>query len=201
MTGSTLTIIAGLVFAPLAASAQSGNANAALSGQMQALRASGFLGLAEIQVPQATADVKATPASVQVDETAEALAALSREVKEESSQDGETARALGFNFNGDLLPTKYIVTPKVQDVTRFFSITTFRGTADIIIQEIRKVDGRKELRSYLITSTGSLEAAALTVKINGKVQAERISGSQAQAGCRELLEFWTRYYRDNLKKP
>ena len=63
------------------------------------------------------------------------------------------------------------------------------------------MDGRKELRSYLISMNGTLEAAALTLKINGKVQAEKISVSQAEAGCRELLEFWTRYYRDNLKNP
>ena len=200
MTGNTLTIIVGLAFAPLAASAQTGNANMALREQIQALRASGFSGMAEIQMPQAPAAVTASPASVQVDETTEALAALRLAVKDDTGLEGETARVLGFSSNGERLPVKYLSTPKAE-VVRWFNVTTFRGTTDIIIQDFRTVDGRKELRSYLITTNGTLEAAALTVKINGKFLAEKIPVSEAQAGCREQLEFWTRYYRENTKKP
>lgn len=201
MTRSALMIITGFAFAPLMAAAQPGNTNAVLREQIQALSASGFSGMTEIQVPQAPATMKGVPASVHVDETTEALAALRRESKEDTGLGGETARALGFNFNGELLPVKYIVTPKDHDVIRFFNVTKFRGTTDIIIQEVRKVDGRKEMRSYLISMNGILEAAAITVKVNGKYPADKIPVSAAQAGYRELLEFWTRYYRENLNKP
>lgn len=202
MTGRTLTIIASLAFAPLSVSAQAGNANTALRQQIQALGAAGFSGMTELRAPQSPpAAMNAAPAAAQPDETTETLAALRREAKEETGLGGETARALGFDFNGELLPTKYLVSPKVQDVIRYFSVTTFRGQSDVIIQEIRKVDGRKEMRSYLIAMNGALEAAALTVKVNGKYPAEKIPVADAQAGCRELVEFWTRYYRENLKKP
>lgn len=200
MTRRTLTIIAGLAFAPLAASAQPGNANAVLREQMQALRTSGF-GMAEVQVPQAPAAVKGVLASNQVDEITEALAALRRETKAESNVGGEAVRALGFDFNGEKLPVKHIVTPKIEDVIRWFNVSTFLGTTDIIMQDFRKVNGRQELRSYLISTSGALEAAALTVKVNGKLVAEKVPVSAAQAGCREQLEFWTRYYRENLKNP
>jgi len=201
MTTTTVTLVVGLSLLPLAALAQPGNANVALREQIQALRASGFSGMTEIQALQAPAAANAAPASAQVDETTKALAALLNEAKDGWVIFGETARTLGLGFTGDLLSVKGVETPATQDVVRFFYATSFRGSSDIIISEVRKVNGRKEMRSYLVSMNGTLEAAALTVKVNGKVQAEAIAVSAAQAGYRELLEFWTRYYRDNLKNP
>lgn len=200
MTRKALMIIAGLAFLPLAAWAQPGQANAILRDHIHALGASGFPGLVEIQVPQAPGAVQGAPAANQVDETTEALAALIRELKEISTMEVETAKALGFDLSGDL-PIKYLVGPKIQDVIRLFSATTFRGTTDIIIQDVRRANDRKELRSYRIGMNGTLEAAAVTVKVNGKYQSEKIPVSTAQAGCQKLLEFWRGYYRENLKKP
>lgn len=200
MTGNLLAIIV-LAFAPLGASAQPRNANAMLREQIQALGASGFSGMAEIQVPQAPATMKGASVSVQADKTTEALAALRREAKTEMNLTPENARALGFNFTGERFPVMNITTPKDQDVIRLFNVTTVRGTTDFIVQDFRRVNGRQELRSYLISDNGVLESAALTVKVNGKILAEKIPVAAAQAGCREQLEFWKRYYRENLKRP
>lgn len=197
MTGRTLTIIAGLAFAPFRASAQPGNANAILREQIQALRSSGFSGTVEIPMPQTPIAMKAVPASPQVDITTEALEALIREAQVSVSLYDETTEALGFSVKP--LPAKGFSTPKDQTVIRYFAVTTSRGKTDIIISEGSKET--KELRSCLISSGGILEAAVVTKKVGGKVVADKIPSTEAQAGCRELLEFWTRYYRDNLKKP
>jgi hypothetical protein len=79
----------------------------------------------------------------------------------------------------------------------FFSTTTFRGKTEIIISGFD--NAKQELRSYLISSDGILLAAATTRKVNGQFQAEKIPVSEAQEGYGEVLEFWMRYYRDNLK--
>jgi hypothetical protein len=201
MTAPALTFIAGLVLAPLAAAAQPGDANSVLRGQIQALQVGGFLGMPEIQMPQAPGTVRAIPVSVQSNETTEALWALILGAQKDVDLNGATVRALGFDFNGDQFPTKGYFTPKDTIVRRYFTVTSLRGKTDIIISEFRKIDDRKEMLSYLISPDGTLEAAAVTRKKDGKFQAERIAVSEAQAGCRELLEFWTQYYRENLKTP
>ncbi|OGR98496.1 MAG: hypothetical protein A2V88_05995 [Elusimicrobia bacterium RBG_16_66_12] len=197
MTRRTLLLIAGLAFAPLAASAQVRDANSILRGQIQALRAAGFSGMTEVQVPQAPATARTLSVSAQVDETAEALAALSRAAQTKVNLIDETLRALGFDFNGGVSLDKGIPRQPFPGGIRFFTVTTARGNPEIIIEEFDKA--KQELRSYLITSDGNLVAAAMTRKVNGKFQAEKITISEAQTGCRNLLEFWTRYYRDNLK--
>lgn len=200
MTRNMLIIIAGLAFAPSAASARLGDANMVLRGQIQALQAAGFSGMMEVEIPRApTASV--FPVSAQSDETPDVLAALRHAAKVDRELIGETVRALGFGYSGEDFPVKGIATPKDQAIVRFFSVTEFRGTAEIIIEEIRSVAGRKELRSYLISTTGTLGAAAVTRKVDGRFVTEKIPVSEAQAGCRDLLDFWTRYYRENLKKP
>lgn len=199
MIKTALTVVVGLAFAPLAASAQPGNANAALHAQIQALQRAGFSGMTEVQIPQAPVAVKVLLVSAQADETTEALAALIRGAQLDGTLHGEAIRALGFNFNGDKFPIKGYDKPENQPVMTVFSITTFRGKTDIIIWE--GINATKEVRSYLISPEGVLEAAAVTRKVNGKSQAEKIPVSQAQAGSREMIQFWVRYYRENLKKP
>lgn len=197
MIKTALTFVAGLVFAPLAAFAQPGNTNAVLRSQIQSLQAAGFSGTAEVAIPQAPAAVGALPVSVQADETTEALAALVRGAQRDGTLNGEAMRALGFNFNGDKFPVKGYAKPENQPVLTAFSITTFRGKTDIIITE--GISATREVRSYLISPEGILEAAVVTRKVNGISQSEKIPVATAQAGYRELLKFWTRYYRENLR--
>lgn len=199
MTRFSLTLAAGLALAPVMASARPGDAGAALRAHVQALHAGGFPGMAAAQVPQAPAEAIAVPTSAQADETAEALAALSRASQKSESMVDETARALGFDLNGGKLMVNSIERQPFANGIRVFSVATIRGKTGIVIQEFNKP--KQELRSYLITSDGSLEAAAVTKKMNGKFQAEKIAVSGAQAGCSELLEFWMRYYHENLKTP
>lgn len=199
MTRFALMLVTGLALAPLAASAQPRDAGAALRGQLQALQAGGFSGMAEVQMPQAPAAARALPVSVQADETTEALTALSRAAQTSVNLIDETVRTLGFDFNGGIFPAKGIERQSFTNGIRFFAVTTVRGRTEIIIEEFNKA--KQELQSYLITSDGSLAAAAMTKKINGRFQAEKTPAAEAQAGCRELLEFWKRYYRENLKKP
>lgn len=199
MIKTALTVVAGLVFAPLVAFAQPRNANAVLRGQIQALQVAGFSGMAEIALPQAPAAMRALPVSAQADETREALAALIRGAQADQTLNAEGMRALGFNFNGDHFPAKGYAKPENQPVKTMFSTTTFRGKTDIIISQ--GIDATREVRTYLISPEGVLEAAAATRKVNGKSQAESIPVSQAQADSSEMIQFWVRYYRENLKKP
>ncbi|UPT75874.1 MAG: hypothetical protein M0D55_09505 [Elusimicrobiota bacterium] len=199
MINIALTVVAGLAFAPLAASAQPGNANVVLRGQMQVLQAAGFSGMAEVAMPQAPAAVRVLPVSAQADETSEALAALIRGALLDGTLNGEGVRALGFNFKGDLFPVKSYAKPADQTVITIFSVTTFRGKTDIIISQ--GIKETREVRNYLISPEGVLEAASVWRKVNGSSQAESIPVSQAQAGSREMIQFWVRYYRENLKKP
>lgn len=199
MIKTALTVVAGLAFAPLAASAQPGNTDAVLRGQIQSLQAAGFSGMAEVAMPQAPAAVRALPVSAQADETMEALTALIRGAQRDGTLNGEAMRLLGFKFNGDFLPVKGYDQQEDQTVITKFSVTTFRGKPDIIISH--GIKATREGRSYLISSEGVLEAAVVTKTVNGKFQRESIPVSQAQAGSREMIEFWIRYYRENLKKP
>jgi len=199
MIKTALTLVAGLAFAPLAASAQLGNANAVLRGQIQALQAAGFTGMAEVAMPQVPAAVRALPVSAQADETTETLAALIRGAQVDRTLNGETMRLLGFKFNGDFLPVKGYDQQEDQTVTTKFSVTMFRGKTDIIISH--GIKATREGWSYLISPEGVLEAAVVTRTVNGKFQRESIPVSQAQAGSREMIQFWIRYYRENLKKP
>ena len=199
MIKTALTLVAGLAFAPLAAYAQPGNANAVLRGQIHALQAAGFSGMADVALPQAPAVVGVLPVSAQADESTEALAALIRGAQPGSTLNGEGIRALGFNFSGDKLPVNGYGWAENQSLKTMFSITTFRGKTDIIISQ--GIKATRELRSYLISPEGVLEAAAVTRKVNGILQSESIPVSQAQAGSREMIQFWVRYYRENLKKP
>lgn len=197
MTQKILIFVAGLAFAPLTASAQVRDANSILRGQIQALKAAGFSGMTEVQMPQAPTTARTLSVSAQVDETAEALAALSRTAQKKANLINETLQALGLDLNGRTSLDRAIERQPFPGGIRFFTVTTIRGNPSIIIEEFEKAS--QELRSYLITSDGNLVAAALTRKVSGKFQAEKVPTSEAQAGYRNLLEFWMRYYRDNLK--
>lgn len=199
MIRTALIFVAGLALSPLAASAQPEDAGAALRGQIRALQAAGISGMAEVQMPQAPTAARALAVSAWADETSEALAALSRAAQTNGTLIAATARTLGFDFNGGVFPVKGIERQAFPNGARYFDVTTIRGNSEIVIQEFDKV--KQELRSYLITSDGSLAAAAVTKKINGIFQAEKVAIPEARIGCGELLEFWKRYYRENLKKP
>jgi len=196
MNRITLTITAGLIIAPLVASAQPRDGNAMLRGQIQALGAAGFSGMTEIQVP-APATTKIVLVSVQADETTDALAGLIRKAKIPTTFDGETMRVLGIDFDGEKLLTTGIDKQKHPGGIYFFSVTNARGKTEILMAGFDSA--KQERPTYLVSTDGTLVAAAITRKLNGKFQAERIPVSEAQAAYKELLEFWMRYYRDNLK--
>lgn len=199
MIRTALIVVVGLALAPLTTSALPGDAGAALRGQIRALQAAGFSGMAEVHIPQAPPPASALAVSARADETTEALAALSRAAQTNGTLIAAAARTLGFDFNDGVFPVKGIERQAFPNGARYFDVTTIRGKSEIVIQEFDKA--KQELRSYLITSDGSLVAAAVTKKINGKFQSEKVAIPEARTGCGELLEFWKRYYRENLKKP
>ncbi|MBI4371771.1 MAG: hypothetical protein HY552_05690 [Elusimicrobia bacterium] len=190
----------GLAFMPIMAFSQARDPKSLLKGSIEALRRAGFPGTQEIQVPPPPSAVPASRvADEATDETMEALAALVAEVQKsprEGSVIGETLRKLGVDFAGDKLLVQNFFKRNVQ---RIFSVTSFRGRTDIILDEGIKAGGRKEIRSYLLSPMGVLEAAAVTTKRDGKFYAERIPNEDAQEGFRAQLRFWTQYYRDHLK--
>lgn len=195
-------LIAVLALAPMTAAAQVRDAGSLLRGSMHALGQAGFAGMQDIQMPQAPSPMSASPAAAAVDDTAQAIVALVDAVQKvgiEGLSVGAVLRKVGLTFVGDTFPFKVI---KVADPdVRNFTVTTVRGQNDILLESVIKVDGKKHLRSYLISADGKLLGAADSWKENGLILTESIPLPDAEAGYREQLDFWMRYYRANLKKP
>lgn len=198
MTKIALTLIAGLALLPPTATAQVRDANSLLRGQIQALSGAGFSGMTDIQVPRTPAVAAMSPATPQADETAVALTALIKAAQVKDALLGHTVRAMGFDFNDKDFPVKGIAMQQDGNISRFFSVTEFRGKTDIIMEELQIIDGKRVLWSYLLSPSGVLETAVLTRKVDGKRQADIIPAPEAQEGFQKLLGFWMRYYRDNL---
>ncbi|OFX10924.1 MAG: hypothetical protein A2516_07410 [Alphaproteobacteria bacterium RIFOXYD12_FULL_60_8] len=192
---TALTLIAGLAFLPLTASAQVRSADSILRGQIQALHGAGFSGMTDVQMPSAPTTAATFPVLAQADETAEALTVLIKAAQVKDGLVGDTVRAMGFDFKDKTFPVKGITMQQDGSTTRFFSVTAFRDKTDIIMEELQIIDGKKVLRSYLMSPSGVLETAVLTKKR----QADIIPAQEAQEGFQKLLGFWMRYYRDNLK--
>lgn len=203
MTRNYLLLIAVLAFLPMQAKAQVRDAASLLRGSMQALGQAGFAGMQDVTMPQPPSAMSASPASMRVDETALAIAALVDAVQKsgtESKSVGETLRKVGVPYNGEFFLSKDIQAAD-SDSIKLFTVTAVRGQNDILLEAVVKVGGKKELRSYLIATDGKLLGAAVTRKENGAYVAESVPLAGAEAGYREQLDFWMRYYRANLKKP
>lgn len=199
MNMNALPLVAALALTPMVASAGIGNAETILGGSLKALQGAGFEGIHDIPVPSALPAVAAFRVAARADETAEALAALTARTSildGNGSAIGETVRKLGFAFDGDEFPTK-----NFSSDGNNFAVTSYRGKVELILQEVLRVDGKKRLRSCLLSADGTLQAAAVTRKENGRFIADAVPPAEAQAPCRALLDFWVQYYRDNLKKP
>lgn len=196
-------LIAVLVCLPLTAAAQVRDAGALLRGRIEALGQAGFAGMQDVPMPKAPSAVPASPMSEPADETAQAIAALSDVVRksgEEIKFIGDALRKLGVAFDGESFLAKNIKVTETAS-THLFTVTAVRGKTDIILVALVRVDGKKQLRSYLISADGRLLGAAMTRKENEAYLVESIPLPEAEAGYREQLDFWMRYYRANLKKP
>ena len=150
----------------------------------------------DTQVPTAPAAAPATSASdIQIKEP---LAALISATQSEVGLIPETSKALGFEFDGNSFPSKNYDSITDQDSIRHFSVAASGGKTLIVIQEYSKA--AKEMRSYRASSTGILEAAAVTTKADGKFHAVAIPlpNSEASAKYQALLAFWIQYSRDHL---
>lgn len=196
-------LIALLVCLPLTAAAQVRDAGALLRGRIEALGQAGFAGMQDVPMPQAPSAVPAAPLSAPADETTQAIVALIDVVQKsgvESKSVGDTLRKLGVAFDGEFFLAKNVKGTDPATIN-LFSVTAARGKTDILLETVVKVDGKKQLRSYLISADGKLLGAAVTRKENGAYLAESVPVAEAEAGYREQLDFWMRYYRANLKKP
>lgn len=196
-------LIALLVCLPLTAAAQVRDAGALLRGRIEALGQAGFAGMQDVPMPKAPSAVPAAPLSAPADETTQAIAALIDVVQKsgvESKSVGDTLRKLGVAFDGEFFLAKNVKGTDSATIN-LFSVTIARGKTDILLETVVKVDGKKQLRSYLISADGKLLGAAVTRKENGAYLAESVPLAEAESGYREQLDFWMRYYRANLKKP
>ncbi len=196
-------LIVALASLPLTATAQVRDAGTLLRGQTEALEQAGFAGMRGIPMPQAPSAVPAAPQSTPADETTQAIATLIEVVQKsgaEMQSIGDVLRKLGVAFDGESFLAKNI---KATDAasTNLFSVTAARGKTDIILVTLVRVNGKKQLRYYLISADGRLLGAAVTRKENEAYVSESVPLAQAEAGYREQLDFWLRYYRANLKKP
>lgn len=196
-------LIAMLVCLPLTAAAQVRDASSLLRGRIEALGQAGFAGMQDVRMPTVPSAVPATPSATPADETVQAIAALVDVVQKsgaESKSIGDTLRKLGVAFDGEFFLAKNVKGTNPATIN-LFSVTTSRGKTDILLETVVKVDGKKQLRSYLISADGKLLGAAITRKENGAFVAESVPLAEAAPGYREQLDFWVRYYRANLKKP
>jgi hypothetical protein len=144
--------------------------------------------------------VAATPSDL----TAEALKDLASAADTKPRGPGtivETARALGFVFDGDSFMTSNLPKLKDGEFTHYFAVTTYRGNREIIIDEGKRTSTSNELRSCWITPAGHVNSAALTTKVNGTMHSEKLTDAEAQVVCRKIVDFWVQHYRDDLRKP
>ncbi len=195
--------IAVLAFLPMTAAAQARDAGSLLRGPMQALGQAGFAGMQDVPMPQAPSAVPASPVTAPVNETAQAVAALADAAQKSGGERtalGALLRKVGLAFDGKDFPIKDIQVTD-SDLLRLFSVTPIRGQNDIFLESVKKHGVKKQLRSYLISADGRLLGAAVSWKANGAYLTDSIPMGEAEAGYREQLDFWMRYYRANLKKP
>jgi hypothetical protein len=110
---------------------------------------------------------------------------------------GDTVRILmgPKSFAGELLRPDGIITDKsVPGKSRSFMVMNVRGKTDFIFQEVDKAAA--ELRTYLVSVDGNLEAAALTVKIAERTyEIKPLEKGKAQEYFKTELEFWKTYYK------
>ena len=195
--------IAMLVLLPMTAVAQVRNPGSLLRGSMHALGQAGFAELQDVPMPQAPSAISASPAAVPLDETAQAIIALVEAVQKdgiESTFSAGVLRKVGLAYVGEIYPFKVLRFTDA-DTLRYFTVTAVRGKNDILLESTKKVDGKKQMRSYLISAEGRLLGAAVSWKDNGLIWTDSIPLADAEAGYREQLDYWMRYYRANLKKP
>ncbi|MBI5247542.1 MAG: hypothetical protein HY923_10200 [Elusimicrobia bacterium] len=198
-----IRLVSALTLLPMTAAAQVRDAASLLRGPVQALGQAGFAGMKDISVSEPPSALSASPAAAPADETSQAVKALV-EAALKSGGDrtsfGAILRKVGLVFNGEIVPVKDLQVAET-DLVRLFSVTSVRGTNDIFIETVKKVGGKKKLRSYLISPDGKLLGSAVSWKENGAYLTDSIPAAEAEADYREQLDFWMRYYRANLKKP
>jgi hypothetical protein len=198
ITRKASLIVAVLALSSLNASAQNRASDTILRGSMQALQTAGFVGASDVHVVDVAPARPTSTAST--DETVKALSVLADLVdKSPEKLEGQIARGIGFEFAADYILLNGYPRQKSSDGIRHFSTTSVNGKLDILIEESWKVDGRTTLISCRVTPQGVIESATRTTKPNGQFQFEKIPLPEGEAGCREILDFWTKYYLDNLK--
>lgn len=203
MITKRFSVIVTLAFLPITTTAQIRDTGALLRGRVEALGQAGFAGMTGIPTQQAPNAAPASPAVVPVDETTQAVAALVEVVQRtgiEGGFSGAVLRKVGLAFDGEAYRFK-VVQIKGPDSTRQFVVTSARGSIDILLESVTKVEGRRQLRSYLIAADGRLLGAAVSWKENELILTDSIPLAQADTGYREQLGFWLQYYRANLKNP
>jgi hypothetical protein len=214
----------GLALIPVTAAAQSRIPKLPIEFMQAVAKGAGFADVNNIEAPKSPAGVPpSAPALAPVDESVKtALDALVDKSQLNYNLIGATAKKLGFHFVGDDLPNppKFEigkglpeqVPGKDSDLTqpnpvtvRYFDVTADR--ADIVIAEVRRVEGKKKQFAYRISRSGvpaaeqyRLRAAVMTIMNPDQTYtAVEIPLKDAQAGYQGLLDFWVGYYLKNLK--
>lgn len=200
MTRHILPLLLAMAFIPMTASAHPGSAAALLQGSFESLRAAGYAGLENSEVPAAP---KVTPVAYAAgDQTADALQALIGAAQAKPETSGfiaETAVALGLELRGDKFWDHHLTTEYSQDVIRTFSTADLHGETVILVEIFFKAT--KTLHSYRASASGALQAAAATTKSGGRFHATPIALPDAAASTEydDQIRFWTQYSRDHLK--
>lgn len=195
-SASVISLFGTALLVPVIAAAQSG-APANLSQSLQALRAAGYSGLESTEVPAPAASPAYTAANSPQDDWAGLIQAA--EARPETTGNiNETARALGFQFQGDF-SDRSLERQTDADGFHIFSVAKL-GSREVIVIDVYS-RATKELHSFRISSTGTLEAAVMTKKSNGAFHAEPITLPNASytAELTTEIAFWTEYYRSHLK--
>src|SRR5258708_3533256 len=175
-----------------------------LGSSVQDLQRAGFYGADSAAVPAppaaiVSASVAAPQGQAPDDHAKEVLRKFSTEILATSgiqiNLDGAAARKLGFaptsaapwNPDGSM-PIKGIYRQNNSTgEKKSFAATTVRGKTDIVISYMK---GTTDLRTYLVSPDGTLEAYAVYTA-NGSID---VPPDQAQAAFQTELGFWVRYY-------
>jgi hypothetical protein len=194
MMKTPLTIIVGIAYLSLTASAQIRRPD--LSKYFTPTALGGFNVPSGLKVPE-VAGPKGFIMVEAGDEIYEALTALRRETSGPKGILGDIVRMLGFKFADKQFLADAGAEEKNTNTFRYFNSTEFRGKLDILLSEFDAKE--RKLYTYLISPAGALEAATVTIKVDGKFKVDKLSMEVAAPKLKEQLTLWVKYYRENIK--
>lgn len=136
------------------------------------------------------------------EEVIEALKALADAAQKSWRDEGSILRALGVNVEGEKYETKAYILPDTDKEKNFLTIVNMPdGSRKISFTRYMRETKRGSV--YLVSMIGTVDGAAIALRINGKVEPEKVLDlrkAEVEFQATVLVD-WIMYYREYLKKP